>query len=272
MPGSSWKALRCRRSRPSLVLVEHCDDCRFDASQWTREDLRRTLDAAPALARDVADGASYAVVSLLAPLLVPLQAEPADLPGAVHRVWHLLSEAGRLRCAGTPPAVGAVVQVSVSPGGVPKLPVLRAAVTARGVSGDRQATRRHHGRPWQAVCLWSAEVVDALAAEGHPIGYGSTGENLTLRGLPWDDVRPGARLLVGSALLEVTAYAIPCRQNARWFTDGRFRRMAQAVAPGRSRVYARVVVDGVVAPGDRAVLEPVRVPVQQVPARQASLF
>lgn len=241
--------------------MEHCDACRFDASLWTREDLRRTLDMAPLLAAAVP---SYSLV-----------VEPvadADLVGAVHRLWHGLSEAGRADCAGTPSVTGVVEQVSVSPGGVPKLPVLRAAVTAQGVSGDRQATRRHHGRPWQAVCLWSAEVVDALAVEGHPIGYGSAGENLTVRGLPWAAVRPGARVLVGSALVEVTAYAIPCRKNAQWFADGRFRRMAQEVSPGRSRVYARVVVDGVVAPGDPAVLEPVSLPAQAVPARQAALF
>ena len=241
--------------------MEHCDACRFDASLWTREDLRRTLDMAPLLAAAVP---SYSLV------VEPV--DDTDLVGAVHRLWHGLSAAGRADCAGTPSVTGVVEQVSVSPGGVPKLPVLRAAVTAQGVSGDKQATRKHHGRPWQAVCLWSAEVVDALAADGHPIGYGSAGENLTVRGLPWASVRPGARLLVGSALVEVTAYAIPCRKNAQWFADGRFRRMAQEVSPGRSRVYARVVVDGVVAPGDPAVLEPLTVPTQAVPARQESFF
>lgn len=241
--------------------MEHCDACRFDASLWTREDLRRTLEMAPLLVEGVTGRRGPAVSS-----------DDVDLVAAVHRLWHDLSTAGRDACAGTPSVSGVVVQVSLSPGGVPKLPVLRAAVTAQGVSGDRQATRRHHGRPWQAVCLWSAEVVDALAAEGHPIGYGSAGENLTVRGLPWASVRPGARLLVGSALVEVMAFAIPCRKNAQWFADGRFRRMAQGVSPGRSRLYARVVVDGVVAPGDPAVLEPFAVPTQAVPARQESFF
>ena len=247
--------------------MDRCDACRFDASLWTREDLERTLQAVPAMVRHALEGDDRC-----ARVLTPLAAPTGDLVADVHRAWHLLSDHGRARYAGAPPVTGVVEQVSVSPGGVPKLPVLRAAVTARGVSGDRQATRRHHGRPWQAVCLWSAEVVDALAAEGHPIGYGCTGENLTLRGLPWAQVRPGVRLEVGSALVEVTAYAIPCQKNARWFADGRFRRMAHEVSPGTSRVYAKVLVDGVVAPGEPAVLEPAAVPAQWVPVREPSLF
>ena len=147
----------------------------------------------------------------------------------------------------------------------------RARVTAAGVEGDAQANRTHHGRPWQAVCLWSAEVVAGLAAQGHPVGWGSTGENVTLQGLDWACVRPGVQLLVGSALLEVTMYAIPCRKNARWFTDGRFRRIAHEVSPGTSRVYARVLVDGVVAPGDAVLLEPVSalLPRQHAPGEPA---
>jgi MOSC domain-containing protein YiiM len=260
--------------------VDRCDTCRFDASQWTAQDLAGTLPHVRAMAAHLSENASADVAARLAKVLLPLQSPPAEQLAAVHQAWHLLSDAGRLRQEageGAPATTGVVEQVSVSQGGVPKLPVLRAAVTARGVSGDKQATRKHHGRPWQAVCLWSAEVVDALAAEGHPIGYGSAGENVTLRGLPWHEVRPGVRLLVGSALVEVTAYAIPCRKNAQWFSDGRFRRMAHEVAPGTSRVYARVLADGVVAPGDAAVLEPLGVPVQplpaqRVPARQDALF
>ena len=149
-----------------------------------------------------------------------------------------------------------MAQISTSSGGVPKRTVSRADVTFRGLAGDKQSNRIHHGRPWQAVCLWSAEVIDELAAAGHPIGYGSAGENLTLRGLDWSQVRPGLRLLVGTAVLETTPYAIPCTKNARWFSDGRFRRMAHEVTPGTSRIYARVVVEGTIAAGDAAVVEP----------------
>jgi MOSC domain-containing protein YiiM len=231
----------------------HCASCRFDAAAWTDEDLVRTLDVLPLWWADAARGGPAEALQPYADVIAALPRLVADAD-AVHRGWHALSEAGRVRHAlghGMASQTGRVVQVSASGGGVPKLPLPRARVTARGVEGDRQATRKHHGRPWQALCLWSAEVVDALAAEGHPIGYGSAGENLTLAGLDWDAVRPGVRMRVGEVLLETTALAIPCTQNARWFSDRRFSRLRDA-----PRRYARVLEDGVVAPGDPVVVEP----------------
>jgi MOSC domain-containing protein YiiM len=160
---------------------------------------------------------------------------------------------------------GVVAQINASAGGVPKLPVPAALITMHGLTGDRQANRRHHGRPWQAVCLWSADVIDALAADGHPIAYGSAGENLTVRGIDWSLIRPGLRIQVGSALLETTPYAVPCQQNAQWFSDGQFRRIAHELAPGRSRIYARVLGMGRVRTRDAVVVEPSLVPAPRAP-------
>jgi MOSC domain-containing protein YiiM len=238
----------------------HCDSCLFDAAAWTDTDLVRTLDAFPAWWKDLSAGAppeplaAYAQVVAALPRLVP------DVD-AVHRGWHALAEAGRARHdsgSGAATDSGTVVQVSASGGGVPKLPLLQGRITASGLEGDRQATRKHHGRPWQALCLWSAEVVDGLAAEGHPIGYGSAGENLTLSGLDWSQLRAGVRLRVGEALLETTTLAIPCRQNARWFTGGRFGLLSRS-----PRRYARVLQGGDVAPGDLVVVEPLPVTVPE---------
>ena len=238
-----------------------CPACLFDAAAWTDEDLVRTLDAYPLWWRALADGVDPAVLAPFADVVTALPRCTADAD-AVHRGWHALADAGRavhLAGLGARTQTGTVAQVSASDGGVPKLPLPGAQVTARGLAGDRQAERRHHGRPWQALCLWSAEVVDGLAAEGHPISYGSAGENLTLRGLDWAQLRPGVRLQVGTALVETTALTIPCRKNGRWFADGRFNALGRR---GASRLYARVLVEGAVAPGDMVVVEPAVVPVQ----------
>lgn len=106
---------------------------------------------------------------------------------------------------------------------MPKSAVGTVDVDFGGVVGDVQSNRRHHGRPWQAVCVWSAEVIDALAADGHPIGWGSTGENVTVEGLAWERVRPGVRLRMGPVLVEVQAFAIPCAKNARCSPTGTSR-------------------------------------------------
>jgi hypothetical protein len=229
-----------------------CDVCGFQPALWSQQDLERTLMMAPHLARQTAFGTDDQLQSELLELLAPLLDGPSD----VHDVMHRLHLAGRLVHAGTAPAEGVVEQLSSSAGGVPKLPVQRVEVTGKGVDGDSQADRANHGRPWQAVCLWSAESIEALQREGHPIGFGSAGENVTVRGLDWSTVTPGMRLRIGTVLMQVTSYAIPCAKNARWFSDGYFRRLAHDVRPGHSRVYAAVLTEGVLSDTDTVVVEP----------------
>ena len=149
------------------------------------------------------------------------------------------------------PTQGRIVQLSASNGGVPKRPLAEAAVDANGITVDRQADRRAHGGPRRALCLFALERIEALAAEGHPIAPGATGENVTTTGIDWNRVIPGARLRLGeSVLIEVTAYTEPCWKNAQWFLEGDFSCMDQDVRPGFSRVYARVLEGGDLRPGD----------------------
>lgn len=148
---------------------------------------------------------------------------------------------------------GVVSGLHASGGGVPKLPIDSATVGWSGVDGDQQGSRVHHGRPWQALCLWSDEVIANFAAQGHPIRPGYAGENITVRGLPWEVARPGAKLTIGSVEATVTAYAIPCSQNEAWFTGGDFELMSHERGPV-SRIYARVDGPGTIALGDSLTL------------------
>jgi MOSC domain-containing protein YiiM len=140
--------------------------------------------------------------------------------------------------------------VNVSEGGVPKRNVSEALVTKTGVAGDRQRDLRFHGGTDRAVTLYSAERISSLRGEGHPIAPGSTGENLTLSGLDWEKVVPGARLRVGEAELELTRYAAPCVNVRDSFQGGNFNRISQKTHPGWSRLCARVLREGRVRVGD----------------------
>jgi MOSC domain-containing protein YiiM len=152
---------------------------------------------------------------------------------------------------------GSVTGLHRSAGGVPKLPVPEAEVTVAGLAGDRQRNLRFHGGPDRAVCLLAQEVIDALAAEGHPIRPGSTGENITIAGLDWAAIAPGDRLeLGGHVLLEITSHTTPCRNISGSFRDGDFSRLGHRRHPGRTRWYARVLVPGRVALGDVVVVAP----------------
>lgn len=178
---------------------------------------------------------------------------------AVHDATHHLRDVGRglhALGAGAPSQEGTVVQVNSSNGGVPKTALASATIGRRGVLGDLQAERRHHGRPLQALCIWSREVIDALNAEGHALFPGAAGENLTVAGIDWATIRAGVRLMIGTALVEVSAFATPCVKNARWFSDRNFRRIDHSLHPGTSRAYAWVLEEGTVAPGDVVLVEP----------------
>ena len=151
-------------------------------------------------------------------------------------------------------SAGRVTGLQRSAGGVPKLPVERASVRATGMEGDKQRDRRFHGGPERALCLYSQERLDALAAEGHPVMRGALGENVTVCGIAWEEVRPGTRLQLGEVLVEITSYTVPCKNIARYFSDERFKRISQKLHPGWSRVYARVLHEGSIAVGDGVVL------------------
>jgi MOSC domain-containing protein YiiM len=156
---------------------------------------------------------------------------------------------------------GRLSSINVSGGGVPKRAVPEAEISASGVAGDRQRDLRYHGGPERAVSLLGADVIEALVAEGHPIAAGTTGENLTIAGLRWSDVAPGAELTIGPVRLLVTSYASPCSKIAASFAGEAFTRISHKTHPGWSRVYARVLAPGRVRIGDPVRLEPAHAPV-----------
>lgn len=174
---------------------------------------------------------------------------PLQLERALRKMWTPLAALASAANDATTSVGGVVGGLFVSDGGVPKTPVDSVEIGYRGVIGDRQASRQHHGRPWQALCLWSAEEVADLAAAGHPIRPGSAGENISLRGVDWSLMRPGTQLRLGDVHITLTAYAIPCYKNAQWFSDGDYERMSHERGDA-SRLYARVDQPGRVSVGD----------------------
>lgn len=123
-----------------------------------------------------------------------------------------------------------------------------------GLYADVQADRAHHGGPDQAVyAVDSAEAAHWAAELGREVPPGSLGENLLVDALAIDDFEIGARVRVGTALLEVTAPRTPCTTFQRWMGTDDFR--MQYHRRGRTGVYFRVLVPGEVTAGDQVVVE-----------------
>lgn len=155
---------------------------------------------------------------------------------------------------------GRILQVSLSPGGLPKTAVAAARATLNGLEGDLHRHPKIHGGPAKALLVITAEGLEELAATGFPVSWGAMGENLTIRGIPRQSIRAGQRYDAGEARIEITTLREPCRQLDVY--GRRLRRLVKADSEGSPAwglggFYARVIREGVIRPGDRiAIVSP----------------
>jgi MOSC domain-containing protein YiiM len=114
-----------------------------------------------------------------------------------------------------------------------------------------------HGGTAQAVCLYSLEAIARVAADGHRAFPGAFGENLTIEGVEWGDLRAGDRLRIGDGglVLQLTDFASPCQTIAHWFVGRRIARISPKTAPRDARWYARVLIEGWAATRDAVEVE-----------------
>jgi MOSC domain-containing protein YiiM len=179
-----------------------------------------------------------------------------DQIASAHALMHHLDVLAAARRERDPfePMIGLVDSIQSSTGGVPKLPVDEAIVGPSGIEGDGHNNRRNHGRPWQALCLYSSDLLAELAAEGHPIRAGSAGENLTISGIDWTRMRGGLTVTIGAdptpVRLQTSGPAAPCHKIGDCFVDREWSRIDHAEQPGWARWYASVRAGGSIRPGD----------------------
>ena len=226
-----------------------CTDCRFDGSLWSSDDLERTLAHADDLIGYVLQGADAAFVAEVTAEPVRFDDDPVV---SAHAVMHRLPELASARrgIEVFAPMVGSIDSLQASAGGAPKASVPIAEIGLGGVLGDVQGNRLHHGRPWQAICLYSSDLIEALRAEGHPIAAGGVGENLTIGGIDWSRMRGGLTITIGDVVLRTSSPAAPCHKIGDCFTDRHWNRIDHVERPGWARWYASVLSGGSVSPGD----------------------
>jgi MOSC domain-containing protein YiiM len=134
--------------------------------------------------------------------------------------------------------------------GIDKKPVEgRVAVHELGLDGDVQVNKKHHGGEGQAVYAYAQEDADFWIAElDRELPPGRFGENLRTTGLDLRNAVLGERWQVGTALLEVTSWRIPCANFARfWDVPDLVKRFA---AYGATGAYLRVLETGEIGSGD----------------------
>lgn len=248
MPADIAPSTPSTPSTSSDPTLPTCDACGFDAGRWSADDLERTLAHADDLLRFALAGAP---ADLCGEYSDPFAGEP-DQIAATHRLMHDLHVLAELRGSNETFAtmVGTVDSIQVATG-LPKTSVTEAVVDVGGLEGDRQTNRRNHGRPWQAVCLYSADLIGELQAEGHSIVAGSAGENVTVRGIDWTRMRGGLTIEIGSVRMVTSSPAAPCHKIGENFIDRDWMRIGHDERPGWARWYASVLAGGTIRPGDQ---------------------
>jgi len=130
-------------------------------------------------------------------------------------------------------------------GGVPKPSVDSIDVETLGIEGEIIRDKKHHGGVDKAVCLLTQDVLQQLQDDGHPIVGGSTGENILID-VPFDSLQPGIQIEFREVKLEITMAASPCKTIGDSFINQNFNAISDKKYPGRTRWYARVLVEGTV--------------------------
>lgn len=119
-----------------------------------------------------------------------------------------------------------------------------------GLTGDIQASRKHHGGPTKAVYAYSQDDALFWAGQlGREVTPGLFGENLRVAGIDASNAVIGERWSVGEqVVLEVTMPRTPCVNFARYLGERSWvRRFAEA---NRVGTYLSVVTKGSIAAGD----------------------
>ena len=150
---------------------------------------------------------------------------------------------------------GRILQLNISPGGMPKHAILQAEITVQGILGDIQRNRKYHGGPDQALLLITQESLEEIKGLGFAVYPGALGENLTVSGLDRRQLRSGQRLRAGQAIIEITKLRQPCRHLDVYGLGIQpavyDKRAAPGTGPwGLAGFYCRVLQPGPIFPGD----------------------
>src|SRR6202453_263815 len=138
--------------------------------------------------------------------------------------------------------------------GVWKAPVAGPQLVRRlNIDGDGQGDRQGHGGEQRAVLVYQ---IQSYAHWRQHFGrddltYGQFGENLTVDGMPDDEVCIGDRYRIGEAEFEVTQPRVTCYRVGLRFGEPELP--ALLVSHHRPGFYMRVITEGRIQAGDAIV-------------------
>ena len=138
-----------------------------------------------------------------------------------------------------------VVAVSISENkGQRKTPVDSVDLKENyGLVGDAPAGEWH-----RQVSLLAIESIEKMQRLGLAVDAGDFAENVTTRGIDLPSLRPGTRLALGEAVIEVTQIGKECHDRCAIY------KMAGDCVMPREGIFAQVIRGGTVRAGDALVV------------------
>jgi MOSC domain-containing protein YiiM len=113
-------------------------------------------------------------------------------------------------------------------------------VAGHGLRGDSHAGRD----PDRQVSLFAIETLREIQNEGFEVPAGSLSVNLFTENIGLDSLKPGARLRIGEAVIEISEARKPCRSITK--IDNRLPKRLF----GECGQVGRIIKDGVARVGD----------------------
>ena len=181
-------------------------------------------------------------------------------PPAIHHLSREELEAGLAAAEPSPADGGGIEAIVIRPEHDERQSLQSVEVSlARGMHGDHwekgcwMTTEAGLPHPDVQICITNSRVIQLIA--GNSARWPLAGDNLFVDlDVTPENLPPGTRLAVGTAVLEITA--VPhngCKKFAERFgrDSVRFVNSPEGKARRLRGIYARVAQDGVVSVGDR---------------------
>lgn len=143
----------------------------------------------------------------------------------------------------------------------------RVTLRHLNIDGDAQGNPKNHGGPDMAVYAFGHEHYAHWANDlgRNDLTPGAFGENLTVTGMPEDEIAVGDIFAIGDVRLQVTEPRTPCHKLAMKFKDDDLPR--RFAATGHVGFYFRVLAAGEIGAGDEIALvsrDPARLSIAEV--------
>lgn len=151
--------------------------------------------------------------------------------------------------------MGKIIAIAISEKRGTKKQCIDTAMLIKGFGVENDA----HGGDWhRQVSLLPKEKIDEFKSRGANVSFGDFGENIVTQGIDYSALQPGAVLVCGEVILQLTQKGKECHAHCEIY-----KQVGDCIMP-REGVFARVLKGGQVTAGDEIEVQKIKAAVLTV--------